>query len=208
MEQLLYTTLGGEGRSELTEKKSVFLGYAAPARTEAEAEAFVKRVRAEHPDARHVVWALRQKDGVVARYSDDGEPQGSGGVPMLEVLRKAGVNDAVVAVVRYFGGILLGVGGLSRAYGGAAKGAIDDAGIVTYEAYAVYRFACSYGDYEKYRAEFPKFGVIVDDTAFSDRVTLTFAVKETEAERLLSLVREVSNGVDLPERLGSRFDKG
>ena len=208
MENRLYTTLAGEGRSEYTEKKSVFLGYAKRIESEEEALDYFRAIKKQHPDARHTVWAFRRKDGIVARYSDDGEPQGSAGVPMLEILRKAGVNDAAVAVVRYVGGILLGVGGLSRAYGKAAKDAIEDAGIVTYEPYAVYSLGCSYGDYEKYRAEFPKFGVLVDDVLFSDRVKVIFAVKEEKKEELLARIREMSGGADCPEFLENRYDKG
>ena len=206
MAEKLYTTLLSEGHSEYEEKKSVFLGYAKRIESEEDALAYFKEIRAKHPDARHVVWAFRGKDGVVMRYSEDGEPQGSAGVPMLELLKRADLNDAAVAVVRYFGGVLLGVGGLSRAYGKAAKDAIEDAGIVTYEPYVVFSLFCSYGDFEKYRAEFPKFGVIVDDTRFSDRVEVIFAVKATKRDELCARIREISNGADSPKEIGTRFD--
>lgn len=208
MENRLYTTLLGEGKSEYTEKKSIFLGYAKRAESEEEALAYFRAIKKQHPDARHTVWAFRQKDGIIARYSDDGEPQGSAGVPMLEILRKAEVNDAAVAVVRYFGGILLGVGGLSRAYGKAAKDAIENAGIVTYEPFAVCSLFCSYGDYEKYRFEFQKFGVLVDDVRFADRVEVIFAVKEEKKEELFTRIREMSGGTDSPRFLENRYDKG
>ena len=207
MAEKLYTTLLNEGHSEYEEKKSVFLGYAKKIESEEDALAYFKFIRAKHPDARHVVWAFRQKDGVVMRYSEDGEPQGSAGVPMLELLKRADLNDAAVAVVRYFGGILLGVGGLSRAYGKAAKDAIDDAGIVTYEPYVVCSLFCSYGDFEKYRAEFPKFGVLVDDMHFADRVEVIFAVKTERKDALCARIREISNGADVPNEIGTRFDR-
>lgn len=208
MEQEFYTTLSGEGRSEYTEKKSVFLGYAKRAESEEEALAYFRAIKKQHPDARHVVWAFRRKGGIVARYSEDGEPQGSAGIPMLEILKKADVNDAAVAVVRYFGGILLGVGGLSRAYGKAAKDAIENAGIVTYEPYAVCSLTCSYGDYEKYRAEFQKFGVLIDDVRFSERVELIYAVKTERMEALGDRICEMSGGSDCPKFLENRYDKG
>ena len=208
MAEKLYTTLSKEGRSEYEEKKSVFLGYARRIESEEDALAYFKSIRASHPDARHVVWAFRQKDGAVMRYSEDGEPQGSAGLPMLELLKRADLNDAAVAVVRYFGGILLGVGGLSRAYGKAAKDALEDAGIATYEPYAVCSLSCSYGDYERYRAEFPKYGVLTDDTRFSERVELLFAVKAEKEGELFARIKEMSNGADEPKRIGSRFDKG
>lgn len=208
MAEKLYTTLLKEGRSEYEEKKSVFLGYAKRIENEEDALAYFKSIRALHPDARHVVWAFRRQDGVVMRYSEDGEPQGSAGVPMLELLKRADLNDAAVAVVRYFGGILLGVGGLSRAYGKAAKDALDDAGIVTYEPYAVCSLFCSYSDFERYRAEFPKYGVLVDDTRFSDRVEVIFAVKVAKKDELFARVKEMSNGADEPKQIANRYDKG
>ena len=113
---LLYTTLRGEGHGELEDRKSVFLSHAAPVRTEEEALAFVKARQKEFSDATHNVWAFRLGADTVARYSDDGEPQGSSGMPTLEAIRHTGATDAVVVVTRYFGGTLLGVGGLIRAY--------------------------------------------------------------------------------------------
>ncbi len=202
----LSTTLGKEASAEFEEKKSVFIGHAKPVRTEEEALAFVKEKKKEYADARHNVWAYRLRGDVTVRCSDDGEPQGSAGIPVLDALRKNGVSDAVLVVTRYFGGILLGAGGLVRAYSHAAKLAIDAAGIVTYEKYAELRLTCSYSDYQRYLAELPKFGAIVDDTEFSDRVVLCFSVKaQLEADVMLR-VREMSGGTDLPERIGERFD--
>ena len=118
---LLYTTLRGEGHGELEDRRSVFLSHAAPVRTEEEALAFVKARQKEFSDATHNVWAFRLGADTVARYSDDGEPQGSSGMPTLEAIRHTGATDAVVVVTRYFGGTLLGVGGLIRAYSSAAR---------------------------------------------------------------------------------------
>lgn len=108
------TTLGKRGTFEFTEKKSVFIGYAAPVSSEAEALAFVAEIKAKHSDARHNVSAYVV--GGACHASDDGEPQGTGGVPVLDVIRKSGIDNAAVVVTRYFGGILLGAGGLVRAY--------------------------------------------------------------------------------------------
>ena len=105
------TTLGKRGTFEFTEKKSVFIGYAAPVSSEAEALAFVAEIKAKHSDARHNVSAYVV--GGACHASDDGEPQGTGGVPVLDVIRKSGIDNAAVVVTRYFGGILLGAGGLS-----------------------------------------------------------------------------------------------
>ena len=203
---VLYTTLEGEGVAEFTEKKSVFIGHACPVKSEEEALAYIKEQKSAYADARHNVWAYLQKGEIVARYSDDGEPQGTAGVPVLDTIRKSGVSDAVVVVTRYFGGILLGAGGLVRAYSHTARLALEAAHIITYEQYSVLELSCSYSDYQKYLAELPRFGAVTDDTQFSDRVTLTFAVKDTVAEAVCTLVREISNGADTPILRGKRFD--
>ena len=200
------TTLCREASAEFEEKKSVFIGHAAPIKTEEEALAYIKRKKAEYADARHNVWAYRLRGDVVMRCSDDGEPQGSAGVPVLDALRKSGVSDAVLVVTRYFGGILLGAGGLVRAYSHVAKLAIDAAEIAVFEQYTCFRLECGYSEYQRYLAELPKFGAMIDDTAFSDRVCLSFSVKSTLRDAVLSRIREMSNGNDMPEILGERFD--
>lgn len=203
---VFYTTLEGEGEAEFTEKKSVFIGHACPVKSEEEAMAYIKKQKSAYADARHNVWAYLQKGEIVARYSDDGEPQGTAGVPVLDTIRKSGVTDAVVVVTRYFGGILLGAGGLVRAYSHTARLALEAAHIITYEQYTVMELTCSYSDYQRYLAELPKYGAVTDDTQFSDRVTLTFAVKDTVVEELCTRVREISNGTDAPVVRGKRFD--
>ena len=136
--KILYTTVRQEASAEFTEKKSVFIGHAKPVKSDAEAMEFVAKIKEKYKDARHNCYAYYLNSGVLARYSDDNEPQGTAGMPILEVIKKSGVNDCVVAVTRYFGGILLGAGGLVRAYSTAAGLAIEAAGVVTYEEYEVY----------------------------------------------------------------------
>ena len=142
----------------------------------------------------------------MARYSDDGEPQGTAGVPMLETIRKSGVTDCVVVVTRYFGGILLGAGGLVRAYSHGSKIALEAAQIVTYEKYAEFKLDCSYSDYQKYSVILPSFNAIIDNTDFTDKVTISFAVKETVVGALEEKIVEMSGGRDRIERMGERFD--
>ena len=202
----LYTTLAGEGSDEFEEKRSVFIGHAKHVTSEDEAMEFIKAKKKEYGDATHNCWAYLLKGGIVARYSDDGEPQGTAGVPMLEAIRKSGVCDAVVVVTRYFGGILLGAGGLVRAYSHGTKIALDAAKIVTYEKYTELMLDCSYSDYQKYSVILPSFGAIIDDTDFSDRVRIRFAVKATVADRLNLKITEMSGGRDKTEKLGERFD--
>ena len=201
-----YTTIAKVAEIEFVERKSVFYGYAAPVKTEEEALALVKERRSLMPDATHHVFGYHMKGGILARYSDDGEPQGTAGMPVLEAIRKSGADDALVVVTRYFGGILLGAGGLVRAYAHTAHLALEAAGIVTYESYAELELACSYSDYQKYQAQLPRFGVVMDDTDFSDRVILRFAVKKHLVDDVRALVREISAGGNEVKVLGERFD--
>lgn len=205
-EAICSTTLEREAVAQFEEKKSVFIGHAKPVESEEEAQEFLRKVRAEHSDARHNVWAYRLRGDVILRCSDDGEPQGSAGVPVLDTIRKSGVSNAMVVVTRYFGGILLGAGGLVRAYSHAAKLAIDEAHVVTYEQYTEFTLECSYSVYQRYLAELPKFGALTDDTLFSDRVTLLFAVRSVLADAVREKIREMSGGCDTPQVRGTRFD--
>lgn len=201
-----YVTLRHEASAEFEEKRSVFIGYAKPVKTEAEAMEFVKKIRGKHGDARHNVFAYTLNGGVTARYSDDGEPQGTAGIPVLDVLRKSGVDDACIVVTRYFGGILLGAGGLVRAYSAAAKMALDAAEIATFEPYTEFSLTCSYPEYQKISAELPHFGAIIDDTQFADNVTLLFAVKKEKGDDLVARIREMTAGRSIPTSTGERFD--
>lgn len=202
----LYTTLYGEGTDEFEEKRSLFICHAKHITTEDEAMEFIKAKKKEYSDATHNCWAYLLKGGIVARYSDDGEPQGTAGVPMLDTIRKSGVCDAVVVVTRYFGGILLGAGGLVRAYSHGAKVGLEAAKIITYEKYSELRLECSYSDYQKYSVLLPTFAAIIDDTDFSDKVTLHFAVKDTAVSKLSDKITEMSGGKDSLEKTGERFD--
>ena len=201
-----YVTLRHEASAEFEEKRSVFIGYAKPVKTEAEAMEFVKKIRGKHGDARHNVFAYTLGGGVTARYSDDGEPQGTAGIPVLDVLRKSGVDDACIVVTRYFGGILLGAGGLVRAYSAAAKMALDAAEIATFEPYTEFSLTCSYPEYQKISAELPRFSAIIDDTDYADNVTVKFATKCDKNQQLIDRICEMTAGKSIPEIIGERFD--
>ncbi|MBO5305881.1 MAG: YigZ family protein [Clostridia bacterium] len=206
MAQELYITLAKEASAEFEEKRSLFIGYAKPTRTEEQALDFITQIKQKHKDATHNVFGYSMKHGILARYSDDGEPQGTAGMPVLDVIRKSGVDDATVVVTRYFGGILLGAGGLVRAYAAAAKMALDAAEIVAYESYTELALTCSYADHQRLTAELPRFGAILDDTVYADNVTLKFAVKDAVADPILARIREMSGGKLTPTILGHRFD--
>lgn len=198
-------TLSGVGRSEYTEKKSVFIGLAKRVSSEEDALAVVKSQKNEYPDARHHIFAYRLRGGA-ERYSDDGEPQGSGGIPMLEILRKNGIEDTVVVVTRYFGGTLLGTGGLSRAYAGTAKSAVDDAGIVVYGTFCEMEAVCSYNEYQRLLPELERAGALTDGTDFADRVTVRFALPATDADGFAARLTELFNGNVTPQKTGTRLD--
>lgn len=205
-EVTLYTTLAGAASAELVERKSRFIGHAAHVTTEAEAIAFVNKIRAEHSQATHNVYAYMTKENNIQRYSDDNEPQGTAGIPVLDVIRKSGFTDAVIVVTRYFGGILLGAGGLVRAYSAAAKLAVDAARIVTYEQYTEFSLAVSYSDYQKLQYDFPAFGIIVDSSDFAESVKLKLAIKDIRYEEYVKRLSEMTGGRIEPKKTGNRFD--
>lgn len=201
-----YTTLEKEASAELIEKKSLFIGYAKPVKSDEEALEFVKKIKEKHSDATHNVYAYFLRGGAMARYSDDGEPQGTAGPPVLEVIKKSGCDDCVVVVTRYFGGILLGAGGLVRAYAAAAALALEAAHIVTYEEYSVFSISLDYGDYNKLNFELESLDAIIDKCDFADKVNLEFAVRSTVKDRILKKISEFSAGRLEALALGTRFD--
>ena len=201
-----YITLAEEASASFVEKKSEFIGYAKPCKTEKEALDFIAKIRKKHADARHHVYAYQLKENNIMRYSDDGEPQGTAGMPVLDIIRKTGFTDACIVVVRYFGGILLGTGGLVRAYAHTAKLAADAARIVTYENFTLCEVICDYTDYDKIRAVYADFGLIVDAVDFAQDVTQHLAVRSNEAERFARTLTELTNGTVLFDTTGQRFD--
>lgn len=187
-------TLASAAQAEIEEKRSRFIGYAAPVQNEKEAQEIVAARKALHKDARHNVWAYFIDGGTHARYSDDGEPQGTAGIPVLNVLKMSDATDLCVVVTRYFGGTLLGAGGLVRAYSAAAKAALDAAGFAFMEEYAVLKIHCGYSAYQKLTVQLAALGVLQDDVVFGSEVELVAAVKAERAPLVEDLVREVSAG--------------
>lgn len=204
--KILYTTIKNEAVAEFEEKRSLFIGHAKPVKTEEEAAEFIKEKKREFSDATHNVFGYIMKNGIIARYSDDGEPQGTAGMPVLDTIRKSGVSDACVVVTRYFGGILLGAGGLVRAYSHGAKLALEAAEIITYEQYTILRIRCNYSDYQKVQPMFFKVGAVIDDTDFGESVTVTLAVKDEVVSGLSEKIRESTSGRSVAKIVGQRFD--
>lgn len=173
-----YLTLKKEAEAEFTEKRSRFIGYCKPVATEQEAIDFINQIRQKHRDARHNVYAYIVNDNgnLSQRYSDDGEPQGTGGMPVLDVLAKKGITNACIVVTRYFGGILLGAPGLVRAYGKAASKAIEEAGILEVIKCHEIVVTMPYNLYDKVNNYFQKRELAAKDSQFGEDVTIKFDV--------------------------------
>ena len=201
-----FTTLASESCVEFEEKRSLFIGRALRTDSEQEAQDFIKRIKKEHNDATHNVFAYSINKGILARYSDDGEPQGTSGMPTLDAIRKSGVDNACVVITRYFGGTLLGAGGLVRAYSHTASLALEAAGIVTYEPYSELELRCGYSEYQRYSAYFSDIGALIDDTFFEADVTVKFSVKRRKCDGVVNKITEMSFGRDRPVLIGERYD--
>lgn len=200
-----YKTVLREAEDDFVEKRSRFIGYAKPVSTEAEALAFIAEKRSKHWDASHNVYAYILRDGGIMRYSDDGEPQGTAGIPVLDVLQKSGVTDVVVVATRYFGGILLGGGGLVRAYSHTASIALQAAGIATMRECLMLRVVCDYSQYGRVAALVPECGGVVDDTVFEERVALCFHMAPEDRGGFDKKLADATNGQVAAEETGKKY---
>ena len=191
MEEYLVPT--GCGEDEFIEKKSRFIGRLWPVETEAEALAKIQEMKKQHYDATHNCWAYIIRDGAV-RFSDDGEPGGTAGMPMLQVLQREGLFNVVCVVTRYFGGILLGAGGLVRAYTKGAKIAVDAAGKSMKRVWTVLYLPCPYNWYERVRLETESCGGIIRNTEFGAEVELELLFPEARAPEFLEKLTDMTAG--------------
>ena len=187
-------TLASEVSVEMEERKSLFIGHAKPVSSEEEARAVIDAKKKEYHDATHNVYAYLLHGGAVARYSDDGEPQGTAGMPVLNVVKLSGATDLCVVVTRYFGGILLGAGGLVRAYSASAKQAVDAAGLAVFEDYAVMQLKVSYSDYQKLTVALEKLGASEDSCDFGEDVSVLTAIEKTREDEIRQTVAELTYG--------------
>ena len=183
----------GPGEAGFVEKRSEFLGHIRMVETEEDARAFIAEMKKKYYDARHNCWCYIIKDGP-ERYSDDGEPQGTAGIPMLEVFRREGITNFVCVVTRYFGGILLGAGGLLRAYTKSAKDALDAAGVSVVRRWVEMDIPCSYAQAERLKTEVLSLSGIVTDMDYAAGVTIKAMVPEEKAEELRAKIFDVSAG--------------
>lgn len=189
-----YLTVAVAAEDEFTEKRSRFIGAIRPVTTEEEAQAFIRERCKTYWDAKHNVHAYVLEGGNLCRFSDDGEPQGTAGIPVLDVLRKEGLTDCAVVVTRYFGGILLGGGGLVRAYSHAAKLAVDAAGVVEMRLCLTGEISCDYAQYGFIPSLLAEEGATVTDTDFGEGVTVCFSLPVEGRGHLEAVLTDRSAG--------------
>ena len=188
-------TVSGYGESLYEVKRSKFIGYCKPVLTAQEANDFVDEIRRKHADARHNVYAwILKKEISLQKYSDDGEPSGTAGLPVMSVLTKNEVTDCAIVVTRYFGGILLGKGGLVRAYTKAAAIALKEAGPKVMEMCAVMNFRCDYSSYDRLVFEIKNHGYVISRTDFGADVDIDVTVPLDMVEGFSDFMIQVSNG--------------
>lgn len=193
------------GESEVVEKRSRFLGAIWRVENEEEAREKIAQTKAKHYDARHNCWCYLLREGSIARYSDDGEPQGTAGQPMLEVLRREGVENVCCVVTRYFGGVLLGTGGLLRAYTHTAKEALQNAGLAVVRQWVETAVTCSYPFLERIKLELAAVGGIVDSIDYGAEVQLCALLPEACIEDYEKRITELTAGTLAVERTGICF---
>ena len=196
-----YTTVAERATAEFTERRSRFLSAIEPIRSEAEAQEKIAAVKKEYWDARHTVYAYVLREGQTRRYSDDGEPQGTAGMPVLEVLERRGLTDCLITVTRYFGGILLGTGGLTRAYSHAAALAVDAAKPVRMRRCVQVRVRCDYAAYGWLSPLLLGYGQVTD-SEFAEEVELCAVIPQDAYQTALHQITEQSAGRIKPDITG------
>ena len=201
----VYNTVVAEAEDEFIEKRSRFICAIAPVRSAEEALAFIARRKERHYDARHTVYAYILREGNAQRYSDDGEPQGTGGQPVLEVIRRSDLTDVCVAVTRYFGGILLGAGGLTRAYSNGAALAVAAAERVTMRPCADCRLVMDYGQYGTVGRLLPEHGALLLESDFGERVALTVRLRLEAVAGFEKALAEATSATVSLKRIGEVF---
>lgn len=200
-----YRTVEAPAQDEFIERRSRFIGHIAPAATEEEAAAFVASVRERHREATHNVYAYVLRQGQLMRFSDDGEPQGTAGKPVLEVILREGLTGVAVVVTRYFGGILLGAGGLVRAYAQGAKTAVDAAQVLNMQPAAVLELDMGYDFYGKATYILPKYEVVTLDSIFAEGVRLRLLCKKARLPAFRKELEELSSGTVAPLVLEEKY---
>ncbi len=202
-----YKTVEFESKDEFVEKKSRFIGYVKPVKTQEEATNFVNSIKSKHWDATHNVSAFVLRENNIQRSSDDGEPSGTAGVPTLDVLLKENLVDVCVVVTRYFGGTLLGAGGLIRAYSHSSKIAVEAGHIITMAPCKVLSVSVDYSFYDRLNILLSDFNANIENSEFTDNVTVTFSIRENTVPLLQDKLTQQSNGKYILKEIGEKFAK-
>lgn len=202
-----YKTVEFESKDEFVEKKSRFIGYVKPVKTQEEATNFINSIKSKHWDATHNVSAFVLRENNIQRSSDDGEPSGTAGVPTLDVLLKENLVDVCVVVTRYFGGTLLGAGGLIRAYSHSSKIAVEAGHIITMAPCKVLSVSVDYSFYDRLNILLSEFNANIENSEFTDNVTITFSVRENTVSLLQDKLTQLSNGKYILKEIGEKFAK-
>ncbi len=199
-----YLTIADIGQGEYVEKKSRFIGIAAPVSSQEEAAAYIAKEKAKYYDARHHCYAYRLRNGF-QKYSDDGEPQGTAGLPILDILERKNITDCIIIVTRYFGGTLLGTGGLVRSYCAAGNAAIANAPLLAMQPYVVGSLTCDYNQYGRISPLIPQMEGIVVTSDFGEQVTLEFYLPKEKQQAFEKELTELSYGSVAAAFKGSLF---
>lgn len=189
-----YKTVSRESETLLVEKKSKFISHVMPVDNEPDALAYLNKIRSQYPDARHNVYAYVIDENNIFRYSDDGEPSGTAGMPVLDTIRKAGLVDVVVVVTRYFGGTLLGTGGLVHTYSASARQGLEASGIIVRMMCDVVSVSLDYNMAGKLQHKIASEGLLLEDTIYGENVELVICSLQEETERLISEITDLTNG--------------
>lgn len=201
----IYKTVQDEAFSELVEKHSRFIGYANPVEKESDAISFIEKIKTKHWDAKHNVYAYSLLKDNVMRYSDDGEPHGTAGMPVLDILKKNEVTNTVIVVTRYFGGILLGTGGLVRAYTSVARLALDNAGIINMVSCFKIKLSCAYNLYGKVSSILIGLGSKIEESNFLDNVKIVFYIEKGKLNLLNNRLNDASSGAIKAEIVEEKY---
>lgn len=201
----IYKTVARETETLLIEKKSKFISHVKPVSNEEEALEFLSNIRSQHPAATHNVYAYVIDENNIYRYSDDGEPGGTAGMPVLDTIRNSGLVDVIVVVTRYFGGTLLGTGGLVRAYSASAKYGLEESGIITRIMCDIVSVKTEYDLVGKLQYHFANNEYIITDTVYENDVTFFIATPKLDTEKVITELTELTNGRVEIKRIAEKY---
>ena len=201
----MYKTVARESETLLIDKKSKFISHVKPVDNEPDALEFLNKIRSEHPSATHNVYAYVIDENNIFRYSDDGEPGGTAGMPVLDTIRNSGLVDVIVVVTRYFGGTLLGTGGLVRAYSASAKDGLNESGIITRIMCDIISIKTDYDLVGKLQYHFATGDYKLTDTVYENDVTFFIASPKSETDKLISELVELTNGRAIIDTVAQKY---